>query len=262
VHGAASAAPSPVRTQLAASTSVPSSSVPSNPASLSPSPTTLISDGNTYEDDFRRPNQHGFGGSTDTDGVTQFGWYGAADGTHSYDSITNDTAQFGFNGTTGPNFAFAGQAAYSGGDSLAEFSVSATGQVGFQIPFDVCGDGLCDYAARLNTNAGEIELGKRVNGNTNVIADAPFTAAAGTVYWMRANYAPASGTLKMKIWPAGTTEPGSWNLAKTDTGPLLSSNFTGVGSWSSAPTTATASVYCYAFNANPATPAQPCGTAT
>ncbi len=127
---------------------------------------------NTYEDNFQRANQNGFGGSTNTDGVPQFGWYADADGTNSYDVISNDTGQLGFNGAAGtPNFAGAGGTTYSGGDALAEFSVSATGSVGFQIPFDMCADKSCDYAARLNTNAAMIELGKRVNGSTSIEAE-------------------------------------------------------------------------------------------
>src|SRR5713226_5245997 len=126
---------------------------------------------NTYEDNFQRSDQHGFGGSTNTDGVPQFAWDADADGTSSYDVISNDTGQLGFNGTAGaPNFAGAGGTTYSGGDALAEFSISATGSVGFQIPFDMCADKSCDYAARLNTNAATIELGKRVNGSTSVEA--------------------------------------------------------------------------------------------
>jgi hypothetical protein len=232
-----------------------------SPASPSTSPASPASNGNTYEDDFQRPDQNGFGGSTSTHGAAQFGWYGDADGTHSYDAISNRTGQLGFSGTAGyPNIAFAGKTAYSGGDALAEFSISVTGSVGFQIPFDVCGDKSCDYAARLNTNASLIELGKRVNGTTSIGISAPFTAVAGTVYWMRANYDPGSGTLRMRIWPAGTAEPTSWNLSWTDSGTRLSSNLTGVGSWAASSTTATASVHCYAFSPSPAVPAQPCGS--
>jgi hypothetical protein len=210
-------------------------------------------------DVFHRPDQFGFGGSTNTRGAAQFGWYGDADGTHPYDAISGDAGQLGFDGTAGtPNIAFAGKTAHSGGDSLAEFSISTAGSVGFEIPLDVCGDKSCDYAARLNTNASQIELGKRVNGMTILEAGAPFAASAATRYWMRANYDPRSGTLKMRIWPAGTAEPTSWNLSWTDTGTRLSSNYTGVGSWAASSTTATASVYCYAFSSSPAIPAQPC----
>jgi hypothetical protein len=211
---------------------------------------------NTQEDNFLRPSQNGWGQMTNNDQNPTAAWFGDANGTNSYDTLTSHTGQMAFNGTANtPNFAGTGLQT-NGGDQLAEISFSAVGHQVAYLAMNFCGDKSCGYEARIDTTGNEISLAKRTSGSTVSQAEAAFTATAGTQYWLRFNY-DGSGHLKMKEWAAGTLEPSAWNLRWTDTGTLLGSNYSGIGSSQNQSTSAVINAYEYSFSSTPATPAVP-----
>lgn len=74
------------------------------------------------------------------------------------------------------------------------------------------------YRAVLNSNSAgsrdRIEISKWVAGSFTFLANATFSWATGTNYWLRFR---ARGTsLKAKVWAEGAAEPGSWNVTTTD----------------------------------------------
>lgn len=213
---------------------------------------------NTVEDNFTRANQTGWGTTTNIDGVTNVAWAGNADGTHSYDTITGDTGQMGYNGAANtPNFARGGTLQASGGDSLAEFSFSAVGHQGAYLAMDFCGDTSCGYQARVDSTSNALQIARRTGGSSTIKVSTGYTVAAGQKYWLRFNV--SGGATKLRVWKDGTAEPSTWNLTWTDGSPLAS-NYSGFGSWQNASTSATVNVVYYAYSSNPAVPAQPPGS--
>jgi hypothetical protein len=211
---------------------------------------------NTIEDTFQRANQTGWGTTTNADGVTNVAWKGNADGTHAYDTIAGNTGQMAYDGTPNtPNLA-RNSTPNNGGDGLAELSFSATGHQAAYVAMNFCADLSCGYEARIDTIAGNLGLARRSGGSTTIEASTAFTPAAAQKYWVRFNV--NAGTLKMREWKDGTTEPAAWKLTWTDGSPLAS-NYAGLGSSQNQNTSATVNVSYFAWSSNPAVPAQPPG---
>ncbi|MDE3231033.1 MAG: DUF4352 domain-containing protein, partial [Chloroflexota bacterium] len=79
----------------------------------------LTTSTNTIEDDFIRPNQAGWGTSTNTDGVANVAW--GMDGTASFANIISNTGNYAWQGVRNAiGIASAGPTTYNGGDSLVE----------------------------------------------------------------------------------------------------------------------------------------------
>jgi hypothetical protein len=70
------------------------------------------------------------------------------------------------------------------------------------------------------------------NGGFSTLASATFSYSAGNFYWLRARV--QSGTLYLKGWANGSTEPTTWNVTKADS--TFSSGGYGLGSDSSSAT--------------------------
>src|SRR6185295_4853216 len=114
--------------------------------------------GNAIEDDFTRADQSGWGRSTNTAGLPDVDW-GADGAGKAYVNIASNTGTYAYPGAVNEGgFASAGATTYNGGDSLVQFSVSATGQVAPFVAQNACGDGSCYYAARLGTSTGALEI--------------------------------------------------------------------------------------------------------
>lgn len=213
---------------------------------------------NEFEDTFVRANQTGWGTSTNVDGVPNFSWSGAGSGNSSFVTINSNRGLYGYPGATNiVGIAVVRAVVQSGGDSLVRFSVSAVGHVIPYVVENACADDTCYYGARLQTAANRLEIGRRNNGSTSILASVAFTPHANTVYWMRLDVVRgASNTLRAKIWANGTTEPG-WMVTATDTAPLPA-NLDGTGgSWTLVGTGETIAYTCYAYSAT--TLATACG---
>ena len=149
---------------------------------------------NTIEDTFARANQTGWGTSTNTDGISNVAWGMDGAGSLSKVTISNNTGRYAYPGSIDQiGIAGAGGAVYNGGDSLAEFSVSATGHVTPYVVQNACADKSCYYGARLHTSQSRLEVAERSGGSTAILAAVPFVASAGTHYWMRLDVTFVSG---------------------------------------------------------------------
>lgn len=207
---------------------------------------------NTAEDNFLRANQNGFGGSTNNDLVTQNSWHDDADGTHTYDTISNHKAVFTDKGANTENFAGDGITS-NGGDAVAEFSFPSVDQTNFKLLFNACAGGSCTgYQAIVSSNAGALILNK--NGTNETSAN--ITLTSGVKYWVRFNY-DGSGNLKAKFWAASTPEPSSWTVSWTDTGTLLGSNYSAMGTYDLGNNSDTVNVYEWSLSTTSTTAAVP-----
>ncbi len=235
--------PSPTPT----GTSTPS---PTPTSTVGPTPTPLPTSPNAIEDDFTRANQSGWGTSTNTDGVTNVTW--GMDGAASYVNIANNSGVYGYQGFTNSiGIASAGTTTYNGGDSLVEFSVSAIGHATPYTVQNACLDKSCYYGVRLHTSQNLLEIAKRSNGGTGILASVPFVATANTVYWIRLDVAPGGAglptVLSAKIWANGSAEPANWMVTATDNTPL-GPNYPGTGgTWDQTGTGESIHYTCYAF---------------
>ena len=238
----------PTATATATATNTPTATATATPTQTATPPPG--GSANSIEDDFTRANQSGWGTSTNTDGVANVTW--GMDGTASYVSIANNTGVYGYQGSINSiGIASAGTTTYNGGDSLVEFSVSAVGHATPYMVQNACSNKSCYYGARLHTSQNKLEIAKRSNGGTSILASVPFTATANTVYWMRLDVAPAGAgqptVLSAKIWANGSPEPANWMVTFSDTSPLAA-NYPGTGgSWDIAGTGERINYSCYAF---------------
>jgi streptogramin lyase len=149
---------------------------------------------NTLEDTFQRADQAGWGVTVNADGVPDVTWGLDGGGSLSNVTIASSTGQYAYPGSTNQiGIAAAGSGTYDAGDSLVEFSVSAAGHATPYVVQNACADKSCYYGARLHTSAGRLEVAERAGGSTGILAAVPFTASAGTHYWMRLDVAYVAG---------------------------------------------------------------------
>jgi streptogramin lyase len=210
---------------------------------------TLVASANSIEDDFQRPNQTGWGDTTNPDGVPNVAWGMDGDGSKSFVTITNNAGVYGYPGATNVvGIASSGSATFNGGDSLVKFEVSAVGHVTPYVVENACSDKSCYYGARLHTSQSLLEIAKRIGNGTTILASATFTPSANTFYWMRLDVSTGiTNTLQARIWADGSTEPSTWLVTVTDASPLAA-NFVGAGgSWDQVGTGESISYVCYAY---------------
>lgn len=241
----ASVAPTPTPAPTATATPIPGATATPTPTAT-PIPTVT----NTIEDNFNRLGQTGWGTSANLDGVPNVVWGMDGNGGLSYVTISNNTGVYAYPGATNViGVASAGSAVYNGGDALVRFSVSAVGHITPYVVLNACSDKSCYYGARMHSSQNLLELAKRVNGGTSILASTAFTPSANTAYWMRLDVTPGSGgaTLRARIWADGTPEPSTWMVTATDATPLAS-NLPGTGgSWDLVGTGESMIYTCYAF---------------
>ncbi|WIG58453.1 MAG: hypothetical protein OJF49_001199 [Ktedonobacterales bacterium] len=241
--GGGTPTPTPTGTATATATATPSST-----ATATPTPTQ--GGANSIEDTFTRGNQTGWGTSTNNDGVPNVAWGMDGNGSLAYVTIGNHFGVYGYQGATNTiGIASAGTATYSSGDSLVEFAVSAVGHVTPYVVQSACSDKSCYYGARLHTSQNVLELARRSNGTTGILATIPFTAAPNTFYWMRLDVAVSGGvaTVGAKVWAAGAAEPAGWMVTVSDSNPLAA-NLSGTGgSWDNPGGGESIDYTCYAF---------------
>jgi hypothetical protein len=138
---------------------------------------------NTIEDVFQRPNQMGWGTTTNPDGVPNVTWGMDGNGSKSFVSISNDTGVYAYPGAINlVGIASSGSTTYNGGDSLVEFRVSTVGHVTRYLVQNACSDKSCYYGARLHASHNRLEIAKRVGGGTGILTSVPFAATANTLY--------------------------------------------------------------------------------
>src|SRR6266705_2946100 len=221
---------------------------------------------NTIEDNFTRTNQTGWGITTNTDSVPNVAWGTDADGSQHYVRINNNMGMFGSQGNINVvGLATAGTTTYANGaDTLVSFTMSSVGHVIPYVLLMACANKSCYYSAQLHTSQNTLEIGERKKNINYVLASAPFTPSANTLYWMRLDTATdRSGTIEAKVWADGTPEPG-WMVTGKDNN-ALAANYVGAGaSWDVAETGESVNFSCYAFNTggNAALPCAPNPNAT
>jgi hypothetical protein len=236
----------PTQTRVATMTASPTGS-PVATSTLSPVPSS-----NTIEDNFSRPNQSGWGISTNADGIAPVTWGMDSSASSSYVTIANTSGIYGYPGAINvPGIASAGNTIYNGGDALVKLAVSTVGHVTPYVVENACADKSCYYGARLHTSQHLLELARRSGNVTNILASTSFSPTANTGYWLRLDVTPGTSTvLRAKVWAEGTTEPASWTVTTTDTQPLAA-NLTGTGgSWDVVGSGETIQYTCYAFATN------------
>ena len=223
---------------------------PSPTSAATPTPTSTPSTGsNTIEDTFTRPNQTGWGSTTNPDGVPASPWGMDGNGSKPFVSISSNTGVYAYPGSINQiGIASASPTPYNGGDALVAFQLSAVGHATPYVVQNACADKSCYYGARLHTSQNKLELAKRISNGTLILASISFMPSAATLYWMRLDVSVGSGstTLQAKIWAAGSAEP-DWMLSVTDSSPLAP-NLTGAGgSWDLAGSGESIAYSCYAF---------------
>jgi len=174
---------------------------------------------NAIEDTFTRANQTGWGTSTNAYNVPNVAWGMDGGGAMSNVAIAGNRGKYGYPGAINQvGIATAGTVAYNGGDSLVEFSVSAVGHATPYVVQNACPDKSCYYGARLHTSQNQLEVATRSGATTTIIGSAPFTASAGTLYWMRVNvlFFAGSSTLTEHSISNGIGDP--WGTAVTQSG--------------------------------------------
>jgi hypothetical protein len=257
---------------LTATSSATGTTTPTNPPSATASATTTSSatatnsttpvatSTNVIEDVFQRPNQTGWGTTTNPDSVPNVAWGMDGSGALANVKIASNSGVYGYPGSTNQiGIASAGPTAFNGGDLLARVQVSNVGHVTPYIVQNACGDKSCYYGARLHTSQGVLELARRSGGSTGILATAPFTLAPNTNYWLRLDIQTGStNTLRARVWADGTAEPATWAVTATDSTPLSPSFVGGGGSWDLTGTGEQITYACFAFATGGL--AQPCGT--
>lgn len=97
---------------------------------------------------------------------------------------------------------------------LARFAFSSTSGNQGVFAFRASGAAAAENAYRVTLTATQIQLRKYLAGADSSVSSASFTPTAGRKYYCRAQ---ANGTtLRVRIWDAATTEPGTWNISVTD----------------------------------------------
>ena len=140
---------------------------------------------------------------------------------------------------------------HDGGDALVKFKVSAVGHVTPYVVQNACSDKSCYYGARVHTSQNELELAKRSNNWTAILASVPFLPRAHTFYWMRLDVLPGThATLRARVWPAGAPEPASWMVTAVDHSPLAANLVGTGGSWDLTGTGESIQYACYAYAAS------------
>ncbi len=207
--------------------------------------------GNTIEDNFARPDQVGWGTTTNSSGVPNVAWGMDGSGSQPFVTISNQTGRYGYQGSVNQiGIASAGATVYKGGDALALVQLSAVGHGTPYITLNACSNKSCYYGARLHTSQGIFELAKRTNNTTTIVAARAFSALPTTKYWLRLDVVPSnkrSTTLNAKIWQDGTAEPTNWLLSWNDNSPLAAGYPGAGGSWDINGTSEYFAYSCYAF---------------
>jgi hypothetical protein len=185
------------------------------------------------EDTFARRDQVGWGTSAGLSGTQRVAWGMDGDGRKAFVTISGQAGSYGYPGSINVvGIASAGRMIHNGGDALVKVAVSAVGHV---TPYGVqnaCPDKSCYYGARLHTSQNRLELAKRANNWTAILAAVPFTAAANTFYWLRLDVMPGTrATMRARVWPDGTPEPTSWMVTAVDRSPLAANLGGAGGSW-------------------------------
>jgi hypothetical protein len=99
---------------------------------------------NTIEHVFIRPDQTGWGTTTDSDGVPNVTSGMDGRGAKSVVTIGNTTGVYGYPSSINVvGIASSGSTTYNGGDSLVKFAVSAVGHVTPCVVQNACSDGSC-----------------------------------------------------------------------------------------------------------------------
>lgn len=172
---------------------------------------------NVFEDTFARPNQTGWGTSTNTQGVPNSPW--SSQDAVTYAAIVNNTGQLsGSGGVARQDMAGIKSCA---GDALVELRFNATGSATAWVGLceHVYHSGHLGYFIRLNSHTSRLFLQK--NGTT---VGTPYTVkpSPNTSYWIRFDLvlSPSgtgqSATLKGRMWANGTAEPAAWQVSYTD----------------------------------------------
>ena len=211
------------------------------------------------EDTFGRANQVGWGTTSGRDGTPRVAWGMDGDGSKEFVTISGQTGSYGYPGSINVvGIASAGSMTHNGGDALVKFAVSVVGHVTPYVVQNACPDKSCYYGARVHTSQNRLELAKRSNNWTAILASVPFLPRAHTFYWMRLHViAGSSTTLQAKIWADGSLEPTSWLVTATDSSPLAANVIGTGGSWDLAGTGESIQYACYAYAARGL--AAPCG---
>jgi hypothetical protein len=154
-------------------------------------------------------------------------------GSQSSVAMSNNTGLYSYPGSTNVvGIASAGSTTYNGGDALVKFALSAVGHVTPYVVQNACPDKACYYGARLHTSQNKLELAKRSQNWTAILASVPFTATANTFYWMRLDVVRGTrATLRATVWPDGAPEPASWMVTAVDGSPLAANRTGTGGSW-------------------------------
>src|SRR6185437_5620125 len=149
---------------------------------------------NTLEDTFTRPNQIGWGTTTNPDCVPASTWSMDGDGSKPFVSINGNAGVYAYPGNINQiGIAAASPTTYNGGDALVAFQLSAVGHATPYVVQNACADKSCYYGARLHTSQNRLELAKRIGNATLILASVPFTPSAGILYWMRLDVSVGSG---------------------------------------------------------------------
>ena len=223
--------------------------------------TSVRASGNTIEDNFARPDQVGWGTTSNSSGVPNVAWGMDGSGSLPFVTISNQTGRYGYQGSINQiGIASAGATLYNGGDALALVQLSAVGHGTPYITLNACSNKSCYYGARLHTSQGVFELAKRTNNTTTIVASTAFRALPTTNYWLRLDVVHSnkrSTTLNAKIWQEGTAEPTNWLLSWNDKRPLAAGYPGAGGSWDIDGTGEYFTYSCYAFASSGN--ASPCG---
>jgi hypothetical protein len=113
---------------------------------------------------------------------------------------------------------------------------------------NACPDKSCYYGARLHTSQNKLEVAKRSNNWTAILASVPFRPRANTFYWMRLDVVPGTrDTLRARVWPDGAPEPASWMVMAVDSSPLAANLVGTGGSWDLSGNGESIRYVCYSY---------------
>lgn len=219
---------------------------------------------NTAEDTFTRPDTTaGWGTTTNADGLANLPWQGDF-GNSSLTVISGNAGRIDVTTSGHPLSGYLGVPSSAGGDVLGEFSYSAVGHGAAALLLQRVSANQW-YEAVLDTSKGQLQLIRRYGG-TNTVVGTPmsFTATAGTDYWLRLDAAASGGTetISARIWPAGSTEPASWQTTYTDSTPLPAGVPGALGIWYKSPgATDHMDFHAFAYAASGTATAPSAGTA-
>ncbi len=158
-------------------------------------------------DTFQRPNQTYWG--TASDGHT----WGANANSYKVFSISNDTGQVYYTGTTNNNYyATLGPTAT---DAQVQFtgqisSFSSSMYMGAVLRWSDSGNWYEAYIDGTN-----LYIKKKVSGSMSTLKSTPFGASPNTQYTLL--FSVTGSTLNASVWPANGSPPANWMLTYTDT---------------------------------------------